>query len=138
MAAAALRAMTAAVADWLEAFARCVRVRDVEAARALVAPEVRGFGTRVEYADGRDDLESRQWAVLWPRIRDFRFLAAPRIVEQSDDGSLLGVAVLWESGPLDGDGPTRRGRCTVLLRRTDDGRYVALHTHFSESPRATA
>ena len=51
--------------SWLETFADCVRQDDPERARALFAPALRAFGTRVFCADGRDRVEQQQWGYVW-------------------------------------------------------------------------
>lgn len=123
------------LADWLAAFARCVRDGDVTSARALFDPSVHSFGTRGEWLVGIDDLLARQWEPVWPRTRGFRFLDAPIVTEAADDGSLVCVLALWSSEGVapSGDRFDRRGRCTIVLRATRDG-YRAVHTHFSRTP----
>jgi ketosteroid isomerase-like protein len=126
------------VAEWLETFARCVRERDMTAARTLFAPSVHAFGTHVERLDGLDDLMARQWRHVWARTRGFRFLDAPIVTQASDDGSLVCVQALWASEGVHSDGRTfdRGGRCTIVLRATSAG-WVAVHTHFSRTPDGT-
>ena len=129
------------ISAWLDEFARCVRERDVTGARALFAPGVRAFGTFVEYAEGREELVTRQWNDVWPRTQGFRFLDAPMVIEASEDGSLVCVLSLWESEGLDASGGSfvRRGRSTTILRRlaSAPAHYVAVHTHFSKTPDGT-
>ena len=119
--------------EWLAALQRCVRAVDYAGARPLFAPEVQGFGTHAAIVDGRDALEHEQWGQIWPTIREFTFRLAEVHCAGGDD--LLGVIVPWDSlgaGP-DGTSFPRPGRATLILARRD-GRWVAIHSHFSLAP----
>ncbi len=127
--------------DWLEHFAACVRAQDFDGGRALFAPEARGFGTVVERAVCRQQLEEGQWRRIWPNTRDFRLIETSREVFLSADGSQACVLALWDSEAREdeasGQAPFhRRGRCTLLLER-DEGSpwgWRAIHSHFSKRP----
>lgn len=121
--------------SWLETFADCVRQDDPERARALFAPALRAFGTRVFCEDGRDRVEQLQWGYVWPRTRGFAFETEALAGWLSDDGSLGCVAVPWRSTGIDSEGVPfeRRGRATILLSRAGES-WTALHTHFSMDP----
>lgn len=126
------------IREWHERFAASVRGRDFDAGRNLFAPHVKGFGTVVEFAANRRDLEQEQWSRVWPHTAGFRFLPSPVEVLPSADDSQVCVLTLWESEGIRPDGSRfhRRGRCTTVLRRdasTACG-WVAVHTHYSKSP----
>jgi ketosteroid isomerase-like protein len=125
--------LTQAAREWLAALERCVRGVDYESAQPLFAAEVQAFGTYAAIVDGRDALRREQWQHLWPTIRAFTFrLAEARCV---GDERQLGVVVPWDSLGLRPDGTTfpRAGRATLILIRRD-GRWVAVHSHFSLAP----
>ena len=116
--------------EWLEALQRCVRAVDYAAARPLFAEDVQAFGTYAAVVSGRDALQREQWQHIWPTIREFTFrLAEMRCVGNE---TLLGVIAPWDSLGTGADGTTssRPGRATLLLVRRD-GRWVAVHSHFS-------
>jgi ketosteroid isomerase-like protein len=125
--------LASAAREWLVALQRCVRAADFAGARPLFAPEVRGFGTHAAIVDGRDALEHEQWRQIWPTIREFTFRLAEVHCAGSED--LLSVIVPWDSVGLRQDGTSfpRPGRATLILARRD-GRWVALHSHFSLAP----
>jgi ketosteroid isomerase-like protein len=122
---------------WLETWAECVRRVDPERARALFAPTLRAFGTRVFCADGLESVEQRQWRYVWPRTRGFAFEIESLEGWISDDCSQGCVAVPWRSTGVDAGGAEfeRRGRATIVLARAG-GTWRALHTHFSIDPAA--
>lgn len=122
---------------WLETFSVCVRRGDVAGARQLFAASLRGFGTRVFCADGRDAVEREQWEYVWPRTRDFAFELESLEGWLSHDATQACVALPWRSTGFDAGGAARgrRGRATLLLARTGTG-WTGLHTHFSIDPAA--
>jgi ketosteroid isomerase-like protein len=122
---------------WLEAFAERVRQVDPAGARSLFAPSLRGFGTRVFDADGRDAVEREQWRHVWPSTRGFGFELDALSVWLSPDARLASVAVPWRSTGISPDGTPfeRRGRATLVLSRAG-GAWLGLHTHFSVDPDA--
>lgn len=116
--------------EWLEALQRCVRAVDYAAARPLFAEDVQAFGTYAAVVSGRDALQREQWQHIWPTIREFTFrLAEMRCVGNE---TLLGVIAPWDSLGAGPDGTTfsRPGRATLILVPRD-GRWVAVHSHFS-------
>ena len=125
--------LAGAARTWLTALARCVQAVDYESARPLFAPDVRAFGTYAEVVTGRDALERQQWRVVWPAIREFAF----RLDEVCcvGDETMLGVVVPWNSLGVKSDGTTfsRPGRATLILVMRE-GRWVAIHSHFSLAP----
>ena len=125
--------LTGAARTWLAALQRCVRAVDYGSARPLFAPDVRAFGTYAEIVTGRDALEREQWRIVWPTIREFAF----RLEEVCcvGDETMLGVVVPWDSLGVKSDGTTfsRPGRATLVLVMRD-GRWIAVHSHFSLAP----
>ena len=117
--------------EWSDLFAKCVRERDYATARGLVSQHVYSFGTVACVAVGRGDLEFNQWCVVWPSTHGFKWTERMtfELGQRSDDDILL--AARWSSyrGEVE-----RRGRATIVLRRTDNGLLEAIHTHFSEDP----
>ncbi|MBI3637372.1 MAG: nuclear transport factor 2 family protein [Candidatus Rokubacteria bacterium] len=120
---------------WLTAWQERVRAVDFAGGRALCAPDVFGFGTYAEFVDGLDAVEAGQWRHIWSTIRDFTIDA------ERARGAIAGdrawVAAMWTSRGTRPDGSTfpRPGRCTVAFERRD-GRWLAVHTHFSLTPSA--
>jgi len=119
--------------DWLREWQACVRAADFEGGRALCAPELLAFGTRAEIADGLDAVVENQWRHVWPAIRDFtvRIAEARGVIA----GDSAWVAAPWDSLGTRDDGTAYRrpGRLTVAFERRE-GRWLAVHTHFSLSP----
>jgi len=118
---------------WLTEWAARVRAVDFAGGRTMCAPEIIAFGTRAEVVAGLDRVYDEQWRHVWPVIRDFTV----RVDEAR--GGVTGdtgwVAAPWESRGVRPDGSTyaRPGRLTIVLERRD-GRWLAVHTHFSLSP----
>lgn len=123
----------AAVREWFERFgAACARV-DYETGRFLVAPDVVSFGTKAEVVSGLDPLEKNQWRGVWPNINDFN-IDLSTLHARGEGNTAWGVAI-WTSTGYDESGKPfdRPGRATVALERRD-GRWLAVHTHFSLNP----
>ncbi|WP_183407841.1 YybH family protein [Nocardioides marmoriginsengisoli] len=120
------------VGAWLEEFAARVRARDLDGGRSLFDPSAIGFGTVADRYDGLDELVGAQWSDVWPRTEEFAFDAADA---RWLDEVLCVVAATWTSvGTTAGERRTRTGRATVVLRRSDDGGLLAVHTHMSMTP----
>lgn len=111
----------------------CVRAVDFERLHPLFAEDVVAFGTFATVVSGRDRLEREQWRNVWPNIRDFTF----RLEDLHCLGAAqsLCVVVPWDSlgERANGEQFSRPGRATLLLVPRD-GRWVALHSHFSLAP----
>ncbi|HET9017413.1 MAG TPA: nuclear transport factor 2 family protein [Thermomicrobiaceae bacterium] len=130
-------AIDPAIRRWLEEFAGAVRDVDYARGATMVAPEVVGFGTHGGVLVGRDALVAGQWRNVWGVTRGFTF--------RLDDlrGEVVGerawVAVPWDSQGRDDQGAwyDRPGRATIVLERRD-GRWLAVHTHFSLYPPTAA
>jgi ketosteroid isomerase-like protein len=119
---------------WLTELQECVRTVDYARARPLFDVDVVSFGTHASVVSGREALERDQWQHVWPNIREFTF----RLDELhciGDEQHLVAIAP-WHSLGIAPDGAPfpRPGRATVALARKD-GRWVAVHTHFSLVPR---
>jgi ketosteroid isomerase-like protein len=119
---------------WLDAFAGAVRAADYARGAELFDPNVLGFGTVIDRAEGREMLAERQWRLVWGETRGFRFDPAARITVLQD---LACVAATWSSTGFDkaGEPFPRAGRATIVLRRGAKG-WLAVHTHFSLCPAA--
>ncbi len=121
------------IRGWFRELQTCVRAVDYERAERIFAPDVVGFGTFASIAEGRDTLRREQWSHIWPHIREFTFRLDE--LHGGADGDLAWAICPWDSLGLRADGSTfaRPGRATVILARRD-GRWLAVHTHFSLYP----
>jgi ketosteroid isomerase-like protein len=118
---------------WFEALQDCVDRVDFAGGRALFAEDAIGFGTKASLAVGRDTLEANQWRGIWPNIRSFRFdLDGMRWGASGDEAWAIAT---WGSTGFDQTHQPfdRPGRATIIFVRRD-GRWLALHTHFSLYP----
>lgn len=129
------------VRAWLDAFARCVRDRDLDGGRALFHEGARGFGTRTPVMDGLEDLVRLQWEPTWSRTRGFDVDPDSVRCYLSRDGSQAVATACWQSegvdAPEDWGRETpylRRGRLTIVLARDADGALRAVHSHYSLQP----
>jgi len=126
----------AQVREWLGTLQACVRARDFDGGRRLCDPDTIAFGTVADFVEGVDRVMERQWTRVWPNIRDFTI----RIDEARGavQGDQAWVAAPWDSRGVRSDGTTfpRPGRLTVVLARRQ-GRWLAVHTHFSLTPSST-
>jgi ketosteroid isomerase-like protein len=128
---------TAALRAWFEELQSCVRVLDYDRAEPLFAPDAIGFGTYKDIADGRDALRAEQWSHIWPTIRAFTFrLDALRC---GAHGPLAWAICPWDSTPLAAGSAagSRPGRATIIFEQRD-GRWLAVHTHFSLYPQRSS
>ena len=127
----------AEIRRWLEEFSAAVRDADYARGEPMVAPDVVGFGTFGGVLVGRDALVAGQWRNIWGVTRGFTF--------RLDDlhGGVAGdrawVALPWDSEGRDASGAwyDRPGRATIVFERRD-GRWLAVHTHFSLYPPTAA
>lgn len=125
--------LPADILAWTERFSAAVRGREQQAARALFADDVRGFGTVARAVDDLPSLARDQWSVVWPMTRDFSFEAESLGHQLSDDGRTAIVTGLWSSRRLS-DNLRRDGRATLVLTKDAAGNWLATHTHFSLTP----
>jgi len=118
---------------WFAALQECVGGADFARGRGLFASDVVSFGSRVTLARGLDVLEASQWRGVWPYVVDFAFELGELHVGAL--GPSLWAAVPWRSTGFDEAGAPfdRPGRATVVLERRE-GRWVAVHSHFSLVP----
>ena len=124
---------TAELRDWLEAFAACVRARNFDRARPMIAEDVVSFGTKAAMVAGRDNLIAEQWRHIWPTIQGFTLDLDTLHCHRADDTAW--AALTWTSQGLRPDGTPfpRPGRATFTFARRD-GLWLATHTHFSLFP----
>ena len=118
---------------WLAEMETCVRSVDYARGRTIFAPDVVAFGTRGTRLDGLEATERDQWRRVWGTIRGFTFLVDHLVWGRS--GDLAWLACPWTSEGFGPDGApfARPGRMTVVLERRD-GRWLAVHSHFSLNP----
>jgi ketosteroid isomerase-like protein len=120
---------------WLERFASCVRAKDFDAARPMIAEDVVSFGTRANTVTGRENLIAQQWQHIWPTIEGFAFDLDTLHWQQS--GDLAWAVLTWNSRGFRPDGTPfpRPGRATFTFARRE-GEWLATHTHFSLFPQS--
>ena len=119
---------------WLTAFAECVRERQFDEGRVMFAPDVTSFGTWTGRMDGLDTLVARQWRNVWPNTCGFAFDLDTFVGHESGDTGW--AAATWSSHALNADGSAgfrRTGRATFAFAKRE-GRWVAVHSHFSLDP----
>ena len=119
---------------WFRELQSCVQAVDYDRAEAIFAPDVMGFGTYKDIAEGRDVLRREQWSNIWPTVRDFTFRLEQ--LHWSAQGTLAWAACPWDSVGFNPDGTPfpRPGRVTVIFE-CREGTWLAVHTHFSLYPR---
>jgi len=117
---------------WLEVFERTVRGRDFAGGRTLFADDAVAFGTWARAVAGLDNIEREQWHNVWPRIRNFHFEGDTSVRASGDHAWIAGSWATEVTGP-DGRPFNRPGRGTFVLERRD-GRWLAVHSHFSLLP----
>ena len=126
-------AIVAAIHDWLNRFAACVRDVDYAAARPYWHPDIIIFGTHQELVRGLGAWTDTQWDNVWPRTADFVFDLSNTAVLSSPDGALAIAITPWTSTGFRPDGTTfpRPGRATITLARQPDGHWIGIHSHMS-------
>jgi ketosteroid isomerase-like protein len=122
-----------AVKAWFTALGEYCASVDYASARAIFSGDVVSFGTKADVVSGLDLLQRNQWEGIWPNIADFRINMAS--VRAGGTAEIAwGVATWSSTGFAENGKPFERpGRATVVLRR-ENGRWVAVHTHFSLNP----
>ncbi len=127
-----------AIRAWLTELQDCVRAVDYERAGQLFAPDVVGFGTYASMVRGLPALRAEQWSNIWPTIRNFTFRLDELHWGADPSGNLAWAACPWDSTGFHAGGTpfARPGRVTVILERRD-GKWLAVHTHFSLYPRTS-
>jgi ketosteroid isomerase-like protein len=126
-------AQRAAIHDWLERFALCVREVDYAAARPFWHKDIVVFGTYQELIRGLAAWTDKQWDNVWPRTADFAFDLAHTEILMSSDGGMAVVITPWTSTGFHEDGSpfARPGRATIALAREPDGGWLGVHSHMS-------
>ena len=122
-----------AVRNWYALLSDYCAAVDYASAEAIFAPDVFSFGTRARVVQGLEHVRANQWEGIWPNIRDFK-IELERIACGGSEALAWGVTT-WTSTGFDRDGKPydRPGRATIVLERRD-GRWLAVHTHFSLAP----
>ena len=122
-----------AARQWFELLGRYCAAVDYDAGESIFADDVVAFGTRTDVVQGLAPLRKNQWEGIWGNIADFR-IDMDSIHARGDDAHAWGVATWTSTGfHENGESFPRPGRCTVALERRD-GRWLAVHTHFSLFP----
>jgi ketosteroid isomerase-like protein len=122
-----------AVKTWFSELGRYCASRDFDRARSLIDDNVVSFGTRARAATGLNQLDRDQWKNVWEFIEDFEIDVES--IRGGGADSLAWGASRWTSTGFDADGRSfhRPGRASVVLEKMD-GRWTAIHTHFSLDP----
>jgi ketosteroid isomerase-like protein len=122
-----------AVRQWFALLSRYCAAVDFDSAEAIFADEVVSFGTKAAIVSGRELLRRNQWEGIWPNIDGFSIDVAH--VEGGGDEHIAWGVATWTSTGFDEQHQPfdRPGRGTVILERRD-GRWLAVHTHFSLAP----
>lgn len=118
---------------WLETFAACVRARDFDGARPMIAEDIVSFGTKAAMVEGRDNLIARQWRHIWPTIEGFTFDLDTLHYHRTDDTAWAVLTWTSQGSRPDGMPFPRPGRATFTFVHRDGG-WLATHTHFSLFP----
>lgn len=125
----------AAVLDWLDRFAACVREVDYRAAYPFWHGRIIAFGTVQPLVEGLETYRDMQWESVWPRSSDFRFrLDVTRVLASADGGMAVAIAPFTSTGcHPDGAPFDRPGRATlVLARNAGPGEaWLGVHSHMS-------
>ncbi len=122
-----------AVKTWFSQLGRYCATRDFDRARSLMDDGVVSFGTKARAATGLNQLDRDQWKNVWEYIEDFAIDLDS--IRGGGSDSLAWGASRWTSTGFHADGTSfhRPGRASVVLHRKD-GRWTAIHTHFSLDP----
>ncbi len=125
----------AAIKAWFDTWGAHVAAKEFTPARALFDADALGFGTWMDYVEGLDALEAKQWRSVWPTIRDFHHRTDDSLQVTVSPDRLMAVGlVLWTSTGFqeDGSGFERPGRTTaVFTRAAADEKWRCIHTHVS-------
>lgn len=122
------------VSAWMQRWQELINGGDIETARPMFDTTVVAYGSLTAVMEGRDELIAGQWSRMWPRLRDFAFDFNRMYILGDSADSIVAVAVPWTSLGRKGNGwYDRRGRCTLVLRRSGD-ELRCVHSHFSMEP----
>ena len=122
-----------AARQWFALLGQYCAAVDYDAGETIFADDVVAFGTRMDVVQGLQPLRQNQWEGIWGNIADFR-IDMDSIHAGGAGDHAWGVAT-WTSTGFHENGESfhRPGRCTVVLERRN-GRWLAVHTHFSLFP----
>ncbi|MGE3984936.1 MAG: nuclear transport factor 2 family protein [Dehalococcoidia bacterium] len=122
-----------AARQWFGLLSSYCAAVDFDSAEAIFAGDVVSFGTKAAIVAGMEHLRRNQWEGIWPNIRDFR-IDVEHVEGGGNEDTAWGVAN-WNSTGFDEQHEPfdRPGRATVILERRE-GRWLAVHTHFSLAP----
>mmetsp|Transcript_106857 Transcript_106857/g.189904 ORF Transcript_106857/g.189904 Transcript_106857/m.189904 type:complete len:179 (+) Transcript_106857:57-593(+) len=124
-----------AIKLWFDRWGSQVAAKDFKSARKLFSDEALGFGTWMDFVEGLDALESRQWQSIWPTISNFHHRTDDSLQVTVSPDRLMAVGlVLWTSKGFDADGTSfeRPGRTTaVFTRAATTEEWSCVHTHVS-------
>ena len=122
-----------AVKQWFALLGSFCAAVDFDSAEAIFAPEVVSFGTKARIVSGIEHVRRNQWEGIWPNIKNFK-LNAEEAQGGGNETTAWGVTTWTSTGFDEQHQPFERpGRATIILERRD-GRWLALHTHFSLNP----
>lgn len=125
------------VAEWFERWAERVAAVDIGSVREMFAEDAVAFGSKAEMVTTRAALETEQWRLVWPTMKDYRYdLSTLEVLVSPDRLLAVGVALFHSTGRHD-DGRefARPGRVTCVLERKSVGApWLATHTHVSLKP----
>ena len=125
----------AAIKAWFDTWGGHVAAREFTEARDLFGAEALGFGTWMDYVEGLDNLEARQWRSIWGTIRGFHHRTDDSLQVTVSPDRLQAVGlVLWTSTGFHEDGSEyeRPGRTTaVFTRGAAEDPWKCVHTHVS-------
>ena len=125
----------AAIKDWFDRWGAHVAAREFTEARDLFGAEALGFGTWMDYVEGLDNLEAKQWRSIWGTIRGFHHRTDDSLQVTVSPDRLQAVGlVLWTSTGFHEDGSEydRPGRTTaVFTRGAAEDPWKCVHTHVS-------
>src|SRR5262245_31472614 len=110
------------IVTWLRKWQALINLGDFERAKPLFSEDVVAFGSLTAVMSGKEDLVEHQWSSVWPRIKDFAFTYDSLHTFADEARHVVTAAMLWRSlgRRRDGSWYERRGRATLVLRRSGD------------------
>ena len=105
---------------WFDTWGAHVAAKEFDPARELFGEEALGFGTWMDFVQGREELINRQWRSVWPTIKDFHHRTEDALEVTVSPDRLMAVGlVLWTSTGFEEDGTEfeRPGRTTAVFTR---------------------
>ena len=95
----------ATVGAWFDVWGDHVAAKEFTAAEALFTTDAVGFGTWMDYVEGRQALVNQQWRNVWPTIASFHHRTEDTLRVTVSADRLTGVGlVLWTSTGFAEDG----------------------------------